>query len=279
MTLGTAVQRYLIWVENHLSRKTHRTYSERLRRLIERFGESKLTEVDEDELEIFLSQRGGLAPDTQRLTITAFEQFQKWAMSRRHINGPLCPPVRKPKGRQRRRLPTDEEQRQILELATDSFRRIFTALRLTGARPAELCNANIEDYDSIASLIILESHKTFVRTSQSRRIGVGYRLREILRVEIGDRTSGPIFRDERGDRWRVNQLSARYRRYRNKAGLSRELVLYSATRHEHGTKLTRKLGIRAAAHSMGHASIMTTMRYDHPDDRELSRYQDQVYDF
>lgn len=278
MRVSTAVSRYLRWVKLNLTAKTHKTYKERLCGFTQHFKSAELADLREPQLESFFRSLC-CSPDTLRLTLTAFEQFQRWAVRERYLRYAICAPIRKPKGRQRQRIPTEDEQRAILENGTDEFRRIFQALRLSGARPKELCGADIEDYDQVASLIILQEHKTCGRSGKARRIGVGYRLREILRVEIGDRETGPIFRDEKGLRWRPNQLSARYRRLRNKAGLSKELVLYSATRHEHGTRTTRKLGIHAAAHSMGHASIMTTMRYTHPDDKELPRYQDLVYDF
>ncbi len=51
---------------------------------------------------------------------------------------------------------------------------------------------------------------------------------------------------------------------------------YSPARHECGTKICREKGIEYARRLLGHASISTTQRYMHLDDRELADAQDLV---
>ena len=121
----------------------------------------------------------------------------------------------------------------------------------------------------------MNEHKTGKKTGEPRRIGVGQIMARILSKEIGDREVGPIFRDERGQRWTVGKLSGIYSQTRNRLGLSKELVLYCA-RHEHGTYVCQTHGIHAAQHSLGHRSITTTQRYVHPDDGLLGHYQDTL---
>lgn len=284
MQVAKAVEQFLEWVSVHRSPKTHKAYKQRINSLVQTLGTrslSRLRPVDVDRF-VAASQRAAsgrrFAPDTIRLSIVAFEQFQKWAIRSGHLRQPIQARIPKPKGRLRQRIPSGEEQFAILANATRPFRLIFLALRISGARPSELTGADIAHYDRRQGLIVLDEHKTAGRTSQTRRIGVGHRLRELLDEATTGRTSGPLFLDERGLRWRMPQLSARYRRLRDKAGLSRELVLYSATRHEHGMRVTRQLGLFAANHSLGHRCLEATMRYTHADDRQLGGYQDQVYD-
>jgi site-specific recombinase XerD len=75
--------------------------------------------------------------------------------------------------------------------------------------------------------------------------------------------------------WAVPNLSRTYSRLRYDAGLSKELVLYLA-RHECGTKICRLKGMEYARRLLGCASITTTRRYMHLDDRELADAQDLV---
>ena len=53
----------------------------------------------------------------------------------------------------------------------------------------------------------------------------------------------------------------------------KDLCLY-LVRHEHATKLCEIQGIRAAQVALGHASISTTQRYDHPNEKEGRKNQD-----
>lgn len=288
MKVENAVALYLKDVEVTYAAKTHRAYSQRLVLFVSLLGHRALARLRSDDIATFVTAArvrpdGRLyAPDTVRLTIVAFEQFQKWAIRVGHLKAPITNgTIPKPPGRMRERVPTGEEQYALLSHATQEFKRIFQALRVSGARPAELTAANIADYDIGHGLIVLDEHKSSRRQRRSRRIGVGHKLREVMQETIAGRTEGPLFLDEKGLRWRPQQLSARFRRYRDKAGLSKDIVLYSATRHEHGMRITKQLGIFAANHSLGHSpkSLDATMRYAHADDRRLGGYQDAVYDF
>ncbi|MGE5193605.1 MAG: tyrosine-type recombinase/integrase, partial [Deltaproteobacteria bacterium] len=111
------------------------------------------------------------------------------------------------------------------------------------------------------------------KTGQPRRIPIGRKLGSLLDQAVGSRTEGPIFLSPAGKAWTVPNLSRADSRLRNMAGLPRDLVPYLA-RHECGTKICREKGIEYARRLLGHASIATTQRYMHLDDRELAEAQD-----
>jgi integrase len=66
-----------------------------------------------------------------------------------------------------------------------------------------------------------------------------------------------------------------YRAARDKAGLRKDLVLYSS-RHDFGTRMLRKTGNLAAVMKvMGHKDVRVAMRYQHP---ELDIVRDALND-
>lgn len=216
------------------------------------------------------------APDTIRANTIAWEQFQAWAISTGRCAGKIVeqmPP--KPSGRQRERLPAREEIEQLLHQAPRPFALIYQALLLTGARPGELCAAQIADYDQAAQVISLADHKTVAKTRRARQIPVSQRCAELLTESIGDRVQGPIFVNGRGLGWTTSQLSQAFRRRRDARQLERSLVLYSA-RHKFATELCHKQGIEAAAAVLGHAGLQTIRRYVHHDTQQLVKYADAV---
>jgi integrase len=290
MKLSQAIDSYLSKVKSELTDKTYRGYKGRLKTLREMHGERKVKDLKAKHITQWLDfannwQKGPnkgqpKADNTIRLTVTAWEQLQMHMKELKLIRKDIFDFGKKPGGRKRTQIPTDLEQfklyREARRRGRKEFCLMFRCLRLSGARPGELCKANIKNWDRDRNLIILKEHKTAKKTQRDRHIGVGRTMRRLLIQSIGNRTEGPIFVDEKGNRWKEEKLSRIYRALRDKLGFSTELVLYCA-RHEHGTKICRKHGIAAAQHSLGHADIHTTQRYVHPDPAQLAGYQDTIF--
>lgn len=279
MNVAESIAGFLDRVRRTRAENTWRLYRSRLAPLAEAFASRPLSTLTKAELEAWVEQAGKWpdgrtkAPDTRRATAVVVSLWQAWCVDAGDLAAPIAPRLEKPAGRRRQRIPTDAEREQLLKNASPAFRRMYEALRRTGARPGELCAARIEDWDRPARVIVLAQHKTARETGQPRRIGVGTKLEPLLREAIGDRQAGPIFLDERGEPWTVKRLSKRHLRLRVRAGLAQDLVLYLA-RHEHGTKIAKSLGIAAAKEALGHTSIKTTERYLHATDAERAANQD-----
>jgi integrase len=279
MLLREAVQSFLAWCADRRASATCRLYRSRLNSLVAELGDRTLLEVTREQLESWLARSGKFpdgrkkAPDTRRATAIAFMQFQRWAKEYGHLPNLIVEKLEKPTGRKRDRVPTAEETAKLLELAPPAFRLVYRALRQSGARPNELCRAQVSDWKRPLGKIVLEQHKTAEKTGDVRNIAVGQQMETILLEAIGGRTEGPIFLSATGRAWTPQRLSTIYRQLRNKAGLLRDLCLYLA-RHEHGTVLTKKLGIHAAKEALGHTSINTTQRYAHSTDAERAAAQD-----
>src|SRR5690606_2665561 len=108
------------------------------------------------------------ANDTIRQTVTAWEQLQKFMLDKGIIKEEIFNYGPKPPGRKRQRIPTKLEQarvfREALRRGKREFALLFRCLRLCGARPGELCKANVGDWDRDRGLIVLKEHKTAKKT-------------------------------------------------------------------------------------------------------------------
>jgi integrase len=278
-----AIAGFGAWLELHRARNTGLLFRSRLRSLANdpELGPRPLSSLTLADVEAWLARAGRWpdgrlkAPDTRRANAIAFLRLQAWAVEHGHLTVGIVPRLEKPAGRERERIPTAAETERLLAAAPPAFALIYRALRQCGARPNELCRATIADWQRDQRAIVLEDHKTAEKTGRPRRIAVGRRLEAILLEAIGERREGPIFLSPAGRAWRPQRLSTLYRQLRDRAGLPKDLCLYLA-RHEHGTKVCRKLGIKAAADALGHTSIKTTQRYAHSTDDERAENQDAV---
>lgn len=209
------------------------------------------------------------APDTIRANMIAWHQFEAWLIDTGRLTSPIVSQAfKKPAGRQREMLPDVDQIKKILLRSNREFSRIYRALLMTGARPDELCRAQIVDYDRDERVIRLQDHKTVGKSKRPRRIPIGKHCLHLINEAIGKRTEGPIFVTEQGRPWKRSHLSAMFRRLRDRAGVPREIVLY-ATRHAAATQLCQAVGISAAGEVLGHADLRTTQRYVHHDDAHL----------
>ena len=292
MQVKHLIDRFIAWHAEHNKPATVRFYTLGLKWVREKFGEREWADLKRDEVREALqdSKRkadGSLyAPDTQRRNTLAVNQLQKWAADQYDCEILLRPKdLKKPAGRRRERIPTDEELDSLFlgarataedGLPPTPYSRLevaFRSLAQSGMRPNELVRAKIKDLSPERDLIVLKDHKTATKTGKSRRIPLGKTLRELVLVSIGERTEGPIWVDESGGPWTVCKLSSRFRALRDKLGLSTDLVLYSF-RHWKGTQVARKYDIHAASIILGHSQISTTARYAHPDDDDARKWQE-----
>jgi integrase len=276
MQITPLLDLFLRWCAQHRAPATCRFYNSRLRLFRAEYGPRELATLTPIEIFEYLTKAGeGQSDSTRRHNAVALERLQAFALEHQVIDRPLFGKLEKPRMGSRERIPTPPETAKLLRKAPDAFVRIYSALRLAGARPGEFCRATIADWDRITGVIVLAQHKTARKTGKPRRIPIGRKLATILERAIAKRTAGPIFLSPAGKPWTPANLSQMYARLRKKARLPGDLVLYLA-RHECGTKLCRSKGIEFARRMLGHASIATTQRYTHLDESELAQAQDEM---
>ena len=136
--------------------KTVSTYNDRLKPLVALYGTLPVCKLNHKALTRWIEyashspkKDAPMSSCTVRMTISITRRLIRFAFERRYIRQPVLFEMPLPADVKRERIPTRREQRAILAIAPRPFRRIYQALRLSGARPSELCNANIEDYLSL----------------------------------------------------------------------------------------------------------------------------------
>jgi len=278
-TVSWLCELFCRYVSRHRAKATEKFYRARLKLFRAKYGEVTWEELKPVNILTHLETAAeGRSGSTQRHNAVAMESLQRWALERGLTKVEHFRKLEKPAMGRRDRVPTPEETKQILQDASPEFTLIYTALRQSGARPGELCGLQLEHLDAARKMITLANHKTARKTGKPRRIPVGTKLRKLIDMGLGSRTSGHVFLSPSGKPWTVENLSRTYTRLRKAAGLTEGLVLYLA-RHEFATTLLRGgADIKTVGDLLGHASIATTQRYTHRDVSELSGDQDLAGD-
>lgn len=266
---------------------TLRVYRTRTRSLRAAFGEREPASLTREEFlcwrdaECHFPDGTRKANDTCALILTVLAMLQQFALDGGHVEYPWLRPkdLKKPSRRRRERMPTPEETERILAAGDPDFSLIYRVLRLTGARPGELCGARIEQIINSGGrrTLVLTDHKTARKTGRSRRIPIGADVVALFDAAIGARTSGPIFVRSDGRPWTRDAITTNFRALRRKLNLDERLVPYCA-RHEFVTAAIKKHGIGRAKDLAGHSSITTTQLYDHPTDAEIHDAQSGLFD-
>lgn len=283
MQVNKLTMRFLKDVKNRRSENTHKFYEGRLVFFDRWFGNRKLRSLKKKDIERYFKKvnhwpdKTPKAPDTQRGNITAFEQLQKWAIKKGLLKKPILDDIDKPVGRNREMLPTPEQVEAVKNISSKAFQLVYEALRRCGARPMEICQATVENWDRIERQIVITKHKTAKKTGRPRRIAVGEALEAIILESLGDRSTGHLFVTPTGLPWDVPKLSAAFRKARNELGLPKEIVLYT-TRHEHGTAVFELTGSELeAANSLGHVGLGTIHKYVKIKSEKRRNNQDAIW--
>jgi len=99
---------------------------------------------------------------------------------------------------------TPEQERKFLEVCDDWQFPIFLTLMLTGLRPGELCHLLLpDDLDLTGGLLHVRNKPRLgwqIKTRSERTIPLVPVLTDVLRVTLGDRCTGTVFRQPRCDR-------------------------------------------------------------------------------
>ena len=132
--------------------------------------------------------------------------------------------MRKPAWGRREHVMSAADQERLIGAASGCFSDVLIALKETGARPSELCDARVENYED--GVIVLDIHKAD-DSGMPRLLYLSPAAREVVERLIGERTHGLIFRNSRGAAWTADTVFCRFKRLRTKLGLKEGVFPYA----------------------------------------------------
>ena len=234
-----------------------------------------------------------LSPASINRTLGLLRHMLNWAVGREYLDRTpfrrgteVLVRLEREDNKRRRRL-SEEEEAALLAVASPHLRSMIIAALDTGMRRGEMLALRFGDIDWKRRLIVLRGVTTKSRRTRVVPIGTS-RLLAVLEWLRLDSTGGlksdevPVFSNEVGERlktfkkaWQVAVLKAhgvdpewRKRSYKDLAAECQQRLRainlhWHDLRHEYASRLVeRGVPLAQVRDLLGHASILTTERYD-----------------
>jgi integrase len=201
----------------------------------------------------------------RRGAITSVKRLFRWAWIQGHVDVNHLQRMTRPKIQRRELILSPEQAETVMNAITDEpFADYLLALRLTGARPSEVNEVQVEHVDFATKIIVMES-KTTTTTGRKRVIPLCDEALRLFQRRCEGRSVGYVFQNTSGHPWTRNSTACRFRRLRLRLGLGPELTADSF-RHLFATEaLARGIPEKWVWAIMGHTESSRTGRqhYDH----------------
>ncbi|AMV26273.1 site-specific tyrosine recombinase XerC [Gemmata sp. SH-PL17] len=181
------------------------------------------------------ASRGKWSSATRRYALMVVCTVYSWAEKLGRVLPNPLKGMKKPpaKSRGAEVLIDIELHARILEVVSPAFRLFLQAVRETGARPGEVARVEAKDVSWDAGCWVLTEHKT-ARTGRVRTIYLPQSVLSLCRTLADKHPTGPLFRNNRGERWRKTGWKQAMGRAQRKLGLNRR-PLTSGYRHTFAT--------------------------------------------
>jgi len=140
----------------------------------------------------------------------------------------------------------------------EQLRDFLTIAQDSGMRPSEIFRIRIQNID-FTNMRIWSPHG---KTPKARRfVPMSNRMKNALRIRVGDRREGWLFPSERSKTGHLTSIAKGFQALRDRTGVSEKVVPYSA-RHTYGSYAMEATGnIFAVADAMGHANVKSMVAY------------------
>lgn len=207
---------------------------------------------------VFNGLYDGLAPGTRNLAAAAVTSFYRWLVKTGTIEKDVSGQIERARSKDTRREPLP--QTRILEslqnITDPRDRLIIRVLFSSGIRVSELCSLQIPDLDG--DTLLIQSGKG----GKTRRVYLDDDTAAELRLFIGTRTTGPVFRNMRTLQALTPRTVQRIIRARldGSPHQIRHATAQALYNGSHDLQTVQKI--------LGHSSIAVTDRYLHPDDEK-----------
>lgn len=234
-----------------------------LKRFSEEWGDLKLSELDAKIIQDFIAERleeVSYATVSKELGLlkSAYNRAIHWGWAARN---PFLGITLDQQGNERTRWLTEEEEIRLLEACPPWLREIVIVGLDTGLRRGNLVGLQRAWLHEGGTLLIIP--KKSVKTKKlTVTIPLTKRAQEVIARRLRYSHREPVFVQEDGDQYRLDQVSKAFARAAKAAGLS-DVCLYTL-RHTFISRLVQAgRPLAEVAALAGHRDIRMTMRYAH----------------
>lgn len=262
-------------------RNTQRTFTIKLQILTEfvnHYGDMRVSDLKPYHAEKICLNKKTWGNNQKRLFLTYLKNTFNWAVKNELVNRNPFLAVELPKQitKSRERVITDAEHQQVLTYLCRpkhrSLKRLILALHNTGARPSELRNATVKDFNNEHGAIVYHaddirregefSHKTSSKGKKRVIYFTGEVLQMIKEWVKEKRPTDLLFPTNRGAKHSDVNLDRSFKRVRERLNLP-HFVPY-AYRHTFATRwLTQGKSIELLATLLGNTPMIIRKHYSH----------------
>jgi integrase len=149
----------------------------------------------------WLNQRPTWGPTTKKNAITAIQAGLNWAVSNRGLERNPLRGMKKPEAKRRREIVTPEEFEAILGKVTGPFADLLTVSYDSGARPFEVKELERRHVEFDRQRALFSADEAKGRKYPRTIYFPTQRSMDVIRRLCEEHPQGPIFRNNRGNKW------------------------------------------------------------------------------
>ena len=271
ITLSTFVSEFLEYSEGIYRPKTIATYRSAFNEFIRYVGDKRLIDISVRDAEMFTSHKiNTVSHHTARRCYLHLSSAFGTAVRWEYLSKNIWRSVTKPRVPEIVPAHLDrKELSKLLEHIPDrDFRDLILFAVMTGMRSGEILSLRWRNIDLKSRLIHIRNSDGFVtKSKKSRSAPVADSLYNIL---ISRNSSAEyVFVTNKGQPFKQNYVSKKFKEYVRKAGLDDRLRFHSL-RHSAATLMIKSgVSIYDVSKILGHSSVQVTERYLHVVSAEL----------
>lgn len=257
LTLAEFSKRFLVWVEStRLEAESKEYYRSGWRMLAKTpISGMRLAHITTDEAEAL---RFDHSPANANRALRTLRRMLGKAAEWGIITA--APRIKLMKEYGRSALIDSEAEYKLLGAAKQPLHDVLTLILDSGMRPGEVFQMRWEDIAWDRGMIFIPRGKTKL---SRRYIPMSERVTKALHIRRKSATEGWVFPSD-SVTGHVTTVAKAFEEARAAAGLSKEIVLYSA-RHTFATKIMGATGnLSLVMRALGHTNAQTAMIYQHP---------------
>ena len=260
-TLYALSQSYLDWVKTNRKPGTYANNLLYLKSFIDSVGKRlKIAAVRQHHITAWTADHTNWSSTATNDAIAVVQRMLNWAVEEGLIRYTPLPKVRKPKRKRRDIFYTAEQWAIIKSHATGPLIPLLDFLYCTGCRPME---ARILEASHIHGDLVIFPADESKGESDPRVLFLAPEAKAIIERQTKENSTGPLFRNARGNPWTKNAIKCRLQRISEKCGF--RVIAYGA-RHSYATNALIDGGVDpvSLAHLMGHKDVAMVSRvYSH----------------